>query len=93
MENTEENNVQEPRKSTRVEAHNKKDKARFFDEDQIYCSLDNHKCDGPCRKRNTEKHGTLICSEVISSADLPKKKKKKKFFSRREDRDDEHFVG
>lgn len=89
-----EDTMEEYKKSLRVCSFNKNTKPRFFGEDdQLYCALDNHKCDSACRKGNTESQGTLICSEVISSKFLPKKKgRKKKFFSRREERNDESFV-
>jgi len=66
---------------------------RIFTIGDMFCGLDNHRCDGSCYKRNIDKSGNLICSEVISRAALPgKKRKKKKLFSDRRDRDsDDNF--
>lgn len=81
--------VEETKKSIRVEANNNRDKPRFFDEEHMYCCLDNHRCNNPCRKRNTDVHGTLICSEVISEKFLPRKRRRrKKFFSREKDQEE-----
>jgi len=92
MENKEEDSVlmEEPKKFIRVFSASKKDKPRFFDEDeQLYCCLDNHKCNGPCKDRNTDQHGSLICSEVITAKFLPqKRRRKKRFFRGRRNRDE-----
>ena len=67
----------------------KDEKPRFLEDDIIlYCALDNHKCDGPCRKTNTDRNGCLCCSEVITEEFLPKKRRSRKRFKRRE-REDE----
>ena len=66
----------------------KDEKPRFLEDDEIlYCGVDNHRCDGTCRKANTDKYGCLYCSEVITSEFLPKKRKHRRRFKRRERED------
>lgn len=70
----------------KIFSSSKKDESpRVIGEDEIlYCGVDNNRCDGTCRKVNTDKHGCLCCSEVITSKFLPKKRKHRRRFKRRE---------
>ena len=62
---------------------------RLFNVEDIFCGIDKHRCDGSCRKANTEQFGVLICSEVISRKSIrSKKRRKKRLFSDRRDRED-----
>jgi hypothetical protein len=67
----------------------KEEKPRFLDEDiTLYCAVDNNRCDGTCRKKNSDKFGNIHCSEVITDEFLPKKRRRRKRFKRREREED-----
>lgn len=42
-----------------------KRKQENLDMNNLYCAIDNCRCDGPCRKTNTV-NGILECSEIIA---------------------------
>ncbi len=65
------------------------DGTNLFNVEDMFCGIDKHRCDGPCRKANTEQFGVLLCSEVISRRSIrSKKRRKKRLFSDRRDRED-----
>lgn len=43
-----------------------KSKIENLDPEDYYCAIDNCKCSGRCRERNTNTHGEVVCSEIIA---------------------------